>query len=133
MFVRRKAPEEHCTDPVGQQLREESGTLVPSPIVLVVMGGSMKWQIRLEVQVHGHADNVEAFIDDAMEHLVDSGIEDPTVGGELASGIAEVEFVVEASTLGEAQQIAHDIVAKTLGQPNGELIGESTRRALVPA
>lgn len=93
----------------------------------------MKWQILLEVQLYGDPDEIEALLDEVMECLVDSGIDDPTVGAALATGVAQIEFVVEAASLQEAQVLARELCVKALGQPNGEFIGESTRRSLVPA
>ncbi len=92
----------------------------------------MKWQVMIEAEIPAAAEFVEARADELMERLVDEGIEDPTVGATLASNVVEVEFVVEAQSLPEAQRFAQEIMLKTWGPPVN-LIGESTRRALVPA
>lgn len=90
----------------------------------------MKWQIVLEVRLRGEPDVVEALLDDAMGHLVDADIEDPSVGAALGTGAVEVEFIVEGETLEEAHQHARDIVEKALDlPPSSELVGESTRKA----
>ncbi len=95
----------------------------------------MRWQILLEVQLHGDAADVEALLDSAMEHLVDAGIEDPSVGAALDAGTVEIEFVVDGETLDDAHDRARTIIAEALAlPPESELVGESTRRAnLVPA
>ncbi|HEY5246580.1 MAG TPA: hypothetical protein VIJ60_12995 [Acidimicrobiales bacterium] len=95
----------------------------------------MKWQILLEVRLHGEAGDIEALLDSTMEHLVDAGIEDPSVGAALEVGTVEIEFVVEADALEDAHQRARGIIADALAlPPDSELVGESTRRAeLVPA
>ena len=94
----------------------------------------MKWQVVIEAEIPGGGDFVEARVDDLMEHLVDSGVDDPTVGASLASGVVEIEFVVEAPTLLLAQEEARSLLYKTWGRPLGdEIVGESTRRTLVPA
>jgi len=92
----------------------------------------MKWQIVLEVQLHGAPDDIERALDNAMNHLEDLGIQDPSVGASLSSGFSEIEFVVDAETFTEAQRSAESIIAKVLGAP-GEIIGASARQALVPA
>jgi len=90
----------------------------------------MKWQIRLEVRLHGQPDDVEAVLDGVMEHLVDAGIEDPAVGGALETGTVEIEFVVDGEALEDAHQRVRGILAEALDlPPNSELVGESTRRA----
>ena len=66
----------------------------------------MKWHIILEIRFHGDPDGVEAVLDAVMEHLVGAGIEGPSIGAALREGVAEVEFVVEASSLKEAHQQA---------------------------
>lgn len=94
----------------------------------------MKWQIVLEVQLHGAPDDIEVLLDRAMEHLVDDGIENPGVGTSLESGFTEIEFVVLAADLEEAQSEARQVIAKALEMPPGsELVGETARKALVPA
>lgn len=90
----------------------------------------MKWQIRLEVRLHGQPDDVEAVLDGAMERLVDAAIEDPAVGAVLEAGTVEIEFVVDAEALEDAHQRARAILAEALElPPHSELVGESTRRA----
>lgn len=94
----------------------------------------MKWHILLEVRLPGEPADVEALLDNVMEHLVDAGIEDPAVGASLQAGTVEIEFVVDGGVLEEAHQRARHILAEALKlPPNSELVGESTRRAeLVP-
>lgn len=94
---------------------------------------AIKWQVRIEAEIPAGADFVEARADELMEYLVDEGIEDPTVGASLTTAIVEVEFVVEARSLPEAQLFARDIMLKAWGPPTEAMrfIGEST--ALVPA
>lgn len=96
---------------------------------------AIKWQVAIEAEIPADAKFVEARADELMEYLVDEGIEDPTVGASLATGIIEIEFIVEARSLPEAQLLARDIMHKAWGPPTEamQLIGESTRRALVPA
>ena len=87
----------------------------------------MKWQIRLEVKIDGDADAVEAFLDNVMEQLVDSGVEDPAVGAATATGATEIEFLVDGQSIEESQYNARDIACKMI--PGIEIVGEVTRRA----
>lgn len=90
----------------------------------------MKWQILLEVRLHGEPDDVEVLLDNVMGHLVDAGIEDPAVGAAVGTGAVEIEFVVEGDALEDAHQRARGVIEKALAlPPNSELVGESTRKA----
>ncbi|MGH9106359.1 MAG: hypothetical protein ACRDZX_11090 [Acidimicrobiales bacterium] len=95
----------------------------------------MKWHILLEVRLQGEPEDVEAVLDNLMEHLVDAGIEDPAVGASLQMGTVEIEFVVDGAVLEEAHRRSRNILAGALMlPPNSELVGESTRRVeFVPA
>jgi hypothetical protein len=98
--------------------------------MLVTDGGTMKWHILLEVRLKGEPEDVEAFLDNVMEHMVDAGVEDPAVGSSLQAGTTEIEFVVEGAFLEEAHQRGRRILSEAIKLPaNSELVGESTRRA----
>lgn len=43
----------------------------------------------------GHSD-LDSFIDEVMERLIDHGVEDPSIGGSLADGTFEVTVSVDA-------------------------------------
>lgn len=95
----------------------------------------MRWQVVIEAETPAAAKFVEEWGDHLMERLVDAGFEDPTVGASLATGTVEIEFVVRAESMPEAQQIARDAVFNIWHPPDegAQFIGQSTRRALVPA
>ena len=96
----------------------------------------MKWQIVLEVELNGAPEDVEAVLDQVMEHLVDEDVHNPSVGAAIGTGKTEIEFVVEAETLDHAHYLAHALLSKSLNLPAlGQLVGQSTRKSeeLIPA
>ncbi len=93
------------------------------------MSVSTQFKVSVKESLLDPAD-LEGHIDAVMEILIDRGIDDPTLGGSLASGEIEIAVDVEARNPTHALKRAFEIMLSAIEQSGGRVIdslGEPVR------